>query len=319
MKNKILFVLIIFFCVGATFFITSSILNENEKIILNFSQSISEEHSSRSLGCHVVNVKITNYSTCELNKSAVGQPIFLIGDSHADALAEGWLGAAEFMNRPIFLRTASSCIFFPGGKIISPKKYDAFFPWIMPNLFDHCESYFADTQNWLKYQPSGIVVMAQNDQVFWDSNFGLNYYGKTSYNQKEKVAMFSRSFKKFIFEMKKLGHKVIVVQTVPTFRNPLPIWEPDKCTRKQILNHDCSRVVSLTNLDSFQSSLRALYLELEKEGFITLVDLRSIFCSQQNCYTNKNGVNLYRDATHISVQTSKTLTPYLVNHLRSLK
>jgi hypothetical protein len=317
-KKRIIIVLILL-STGFSLFQVDIVTKTERKTLTEFSESLSREHLSRSLGCHVVHRSAMDYSNCQLNKYAAGKPVFLIGDSHADALAEGLLGAANLLNRPLFLRTASSCIFFPGGEIISPKKNDPFFPWIMPNLFDHCEDYFLNTQNWLQSMPSGTIVITQNDQVFWDENFGLSYNKQTSYNQEEKIGMFSKSLKKFILEMKRIGHKVVVVQTVPTFRNPLPIWEPDKCNRIQIQNQNCSRAVSMSDLDSFQWPLRALYFEFKKDKLIELVDFRGAFCSEQQCSSVKNGFNQYRDATHISVEASKALAPTLVNYLTSIK
>ena len=130
-----------------------------------FLQTITAGHLSGAMGCHSGSLSkpILPPTACELNATMTGKPVYLIGDSNADALSEAVVNGASKVNRPTFLATASSCLFFPGAIFEGPKKTEPFFPWVIPNLFDHCTRYLNSTTKWLETAKPGLVVLALLD------------------------------------------------------------------------------------------------------------------------------------------------------------
>ena len=105
------------------------------------------------------------------------------------------------------------------------------------------------------------------------------------------------------------GHQVILVQTIPTYRNPPPLWDPRSCSLMAVANGTCARHLPTAFVDDLQRASRTALEDVARSTNASILDLRSWFCNSDTCSTDRSGVLQYQDATHISVAASKALSP----------
>lgn len=280
-----------------------------------------QEHAGASRGCHVSSVQNerVDLSKCLWNSGAKGNPIYLLGDSNADQFSEGLIASAQKIGSPLTIYTGSSCPFTQDFEVVPPKTKDKYLPTTMAEgEFSHCWSYVNAALNFVLSNEAGTIFIAGLDQWFWDANFGLRQKPSTlTYVQEEKQKILKVSLSKITSKLISRGHRVILIPTLPTWRNPEPIWSLSTCT---LLVHtvygNCSRSASLTYLDSFMSMTRQTIIEVANTTGSETLDLRKFFCEGlQTCATEKNGRSLYRDSTHINTYASKALEPYFTQML----
>jgi hypothetical protein len=68
--------------------------------------------------------------------------------------------------------------------------------------------------------------------------------------------------------------------------------------------------------DSIQQLERSSLRKIATQTGSDLFDPRDFFCSSDDCTTQGHGVDLYRDAFHISAKASRMLAPSLARALR---
>jgi hypothetical protein len=285
----------------------------------SFPETITANHLSNLIGCHF-GTSTTTYkppTKCEIKSTGTGSPVYLIGDSQADAFSEAVVGAVQKIGRPTFLYTASSCLIFPESKFIAPEKFDPYFPWLEHHTFDHCQTYLSKTIKWLTTAKPGLLIVAQFDQLFWDSNFKIVYKGKTLANQKDKLSAFTDSFGRFTQMLNSRGFRVLIVQSIPTYRNPAPIWDPTKCSKAEISK--CFATSPRSTINKLQLQSRGMFAKLARTQVVTILDLRDHFCSSTICSTKVDGINAYKDATHVSVLESKYLQKNFATAISQLR
>lgn len=234
-------------------------------------------------------------SPCVFNAAAEGRPIYLVGDSTAWHFAEAAIGAGELLGRPVEVVWLPGCAF--------------------KNLFMHsrferrneaCRRGYEATMGWLDSARPGTVVISEINSNFGNRPVGLQADGPEradSFPTAEAAGLVST-----IESLKRAGHSVVLVQAVPRFSPP---FDPLKCTWSQLRRNDCIGLISRTNADELQRKERAALQQIGLQTGAGLWDPRNLFCSDRECRTQIDGLNLYIDAKHISPDASRMLAPSL--------
>ena len=271
---------------------------------------VSEPHAPSQRGCMTTGPYLPGPKTeCTWNQTGAGSSIYLVGDSTAEHFAEAAIGAGELLDRPVSVFTAPSC----------PLIEDLELTWVeqsefMPadstgaDEFAHCEAYVDHTLSWLQQAPSGTVVVSSLDQFWWDPSVGASLGGgPLTTDTSGKAELLRQGLTATLTSLRESGHQVVVVQTVPTYRNPPPVWDPRACTPLAILDGSCSRDVPTDFVDDLQRPSRNAIEKAAESAGASVLDLREWFCTAETCSTEKDGALVYRDAIHITVDASRSL------------
>lgn len=282
-------------------------------------KDVAQIHAPSTRGCHVsgaFNPRVME--NCTWNEGSRQDPIYLVGDSQAEALAEAAIGAGDLLGRPVSVFTGSSCPVLERTEIVEPTTDDDFFPE-RPQAtdFDHCPRYVDATVDWLVGARPGAVLIAGFDQYWWDPAIGVrDESGSVVHDESGKLRLMEHGLAGTVKTLKDAGHRVILVQSIPTFRNPTPIWDPSGCSIVTFAEGSCHRKVPVQVVDRIQSDSREALSRVAGQTGASVLDLRDIFCRGGYCSTERDGVSIYRDATHITVPWSERLAPEFADAVR---
>lgn len=250
---------------------------------------VTPDHSVQASGCHTFEAPSEALrSSCVWNAGAEGSPIYLVGDSNADHLSEAVIGAGSEAGRPVHAVTISSC------PVLTYESADGSEP--APPVEDRCSTYLDDTEQWLASAPAGTVVVSQSD--------GYQVAGDQS-------ATLTARTREFVKALKAHGHDIVVVQTIPHVPNSATRsgsgWDPRTCSQPDLLSGACG--VSFTVRQSrTDTQWQAEALVRETTLGYKLLNLDDLVCPNQECRTQVGTQWIYRDAAHITVAESASLT-----------
>lgn len=255
-----------------------------------------------------------NLDDCVWNAAGIAAPVYLVGDSDAWQFVEALSRAGQITRRSLQAFTSPSCPFVSRLRVTTVGKSD-FFPPGFPRSgeFDHCPSYVKFTLAWLTTARPGIVFISGLDQYWWDPHLGAaiaNEPRKT--DPGSKATLFEKALTATVQQLQDAGHKVVIVQSIPTFRNPRPIWDPSSCSAYSLLRGACAREVSRSFVEQLQRPSRNAIVGVATTTGATVLDLRDLLCDARDCSTTKGGKWMYRDATHLSVSASYNFAPQFV-------
>ena len=112
-----------------------------------------------------------------------------------------------------------------------------------------------------------------------------------------------------IGRLRAAGQRVVIVQSIPTFRDPPPIWDPRACNAATVEHAACSRQLPRTVVAALQQGSRVAVERASTAAGATVLDLRDVFCDSVECSTTRDGTLVYSDAAHITVAESEQLGP----------
>lgn len=140
---------------------------------------------------------------CRRNATAVGSPVYLVGDSNADQFSEAVAGAAEQLGRPMQPLTEDGCMFLDASPVYPGASYQ-----------DACDAYRRGVSGFLDAATPGTVVLSHTD-VYWLTDsmaIGLDRAGATK-DPAAKLAVLPVALGRTIDRLRAAGHRVLVVQT----------------------------------------------------------------------------------------------------------
>ena len=261
-------------------------------------------HAASQAGCHILGGEESKPpEDCWWNRSASGPPLYLIGDSIAEQYSEAVIRAGEDTERPVWIRTGSSCPVVPGLQVVEPVNYDPFLPTsVSATAFDHCDDYVPQVLDYLRSSPPGVVFIAGLDQYWWDPFIGVRasgFDGPPSFSESDKLEMLRSDLSETVLELSERGHQVVIVQSIPSFRNPGPIWDPELCSVVSYSMGKCDRRVPLEVLDRLQRPAREVIDSVAESTGAAVLDLQAKYCGEEYCSPRRGQEFVYRDATHI--------------------
>jgi peptidoglycan/LPS O-acetylase OafA/YrhL len=249
-----------------------------------------------------------NIHSCVWNANEAGKPIYLVGDSTAWHFSEAAIGASGLLGRPLTLITLFGCPF-----------KDVFMQ--SPNLPSYrsqkvCRQGYEGAMRWLGEQPPGTVVISELNSEYrrTDVAFGLQSEAIAA-SPAGRTQVLDEALTSTIVTLKHAGHSVLLVQAAPDFEYPVT-FDPLRCTWGQLRADTCIARMPRSVADSIQQLERSALRKIATQTGSDLFDPRDFFCSSDECTTQGRGVDLYRDAFHISAKASRMLAPSLARALR---
>lgn len=277
---------------------------------------VTPEHLGRTLGCHAdTAIPARDLSKCTW--SGIGAPIYLIGDSQADALSDGVVLAAKELNRPLTIATISSC---------PPMVLDIKQIGVAQERSSktRCSDFAKSVLTYLKSAPRGILILGMTDQYWRERGWAPVVNGRAVMGVKSKMAVTRKALSSFISSLKESGYEVVLVGTVPQFNyqvgNPaagLIAWSPKSCSNIKLVANRCNPTLALSDAQSVQGASWEMEAEIAHSTSAGFVDLRAELCPGGICQTFTKGHWIYRDANHISVWESRALAPLIASALKN--
>ena len=277
---------------------------------------VTPEHFGRTHGCHVdTPMNQRNLATCTWAGS--GAPMYLIGDSQADALSDGLVIAAKELNRPLTIATISSCppMLLDIKQIGTTRDRSS---------TTRCSDFAKSALSYLKSAPHGTVFLAMTDQYWREAGWAPVVNGKAVVGMSAKMAVSEEALTAFISKVKASGHQVVLVGTVPQFNYDaqnlaagLIAWSPKSCSNINLVANKCNPTLKLADALKVQGTSWAMEARVATSTGATFLDLRSELCPKGTCQTFAHGHWIYLDANHISVWESRALAPDLESVLKN--
>ncbi|MGD0272506.1 MAG: acyltransferase family protein [Gaiellaceae bacterium] len=221
--------------------------------------------------------------------------IVLFGDSNAGMYAEPVVKAGNSAGYDVTVVTASSCPYL-GLRITR-----------IDGEEHRCPSFGSKSIDYMvKTKPSLVVLVTRTDFYLQNPDDGLAVVGDGgfTFTSAGKARLWRRALHSTLMRLNAAGVPVLLVHPIPV----LPL-DQQTCAIVRILLGACSSSLPRSSVDNW---LR-LAVETENAGaagvkLTKVLDFENQLCGKNRCTTVKNGVSLYRDSRHLSVDGALTLT-----------
>ena len=243
---------------------------------------------------------------CEWNEDAPGEPIYLVGDSHADHFSEAVIGASADLDRPVVIATAGSCPFVDVNLVR---------PGWGPADNGACRRYVQGTLNYLRHARHGLVVISNYD---WSSS-GVRVVSEPGDSGRDlltspdrRIEVLRDGLGKTVATLQSFGFRVLLVQDVPQwigFKNTPQLWDVNRCSLLVTVRGRCVATRTLESAEAERAATRTTVAEVSEKLKTGLWDPGNEICPAGVCSTEGPSFVRYHDATHISVEQSIALAP----------
>ena len=222
--------------------------------------------------------------------------IVLFGDSNAGMYTEPVVKAGNSAGYDVTVATASSCPYV-GLRItrVNGEEHNC------PGFGSKSIAYM------VKVKPSLVVLVARTDFYLQNPDDGLAVVGKGgfTFSNEGKARLYRQALHAQLERLSAAGVPALVVHPIPV----LPI-DQATCAIVRVLLGACSSSLPRSSVDDW---LR-LAIQTEDAGaagvkLVKTLNFENELCGKTRCSTVKNGVSLYRDSRHLSVDGALTLTP----------
>jgi hypothetical protein len=224
-------------------------------------------------------------------------------------------GAGHQLNRPVTISTFNGCAFL-GASWSDESEAKR----------EQCRGYVDGTLRWLDRSPPGVVVIGISDSLWVAPHVAVGQTRATeSEDPQTKARYLASDFSSVVNRLRRAGQKVMIMQPIP---KPIRLeggeikllFDPERCSVFAVVERGCPQPVesSLELEDKMQAVPRQTISSLSTRPGVGMLDLRSFFCRRGQCSTHRGDVLLYRDAGHITVQTSRALAGIFSDAIRRL-
>ena len=220
--------------------------------------------------------------------------IVLLGDSNAIMYALPVIKAAESLDYEVTVDGASSCPYV-GLRVIRINGEQRKCPGFGTKSIDFM----------VKSKPSLVVLVARSDFYLQNPQDGFAVVGKGgfTFTNAGKAKLYRQAMHGVLERLSRAGVPVVVVHPVPV----LPI-DQATCAIVGALTGTCSASLSRASAHNW---LR-LAIQTENQAAagvenVSVLSFENQLCGKKRCSTVKNGISLYRDSRHLSVDGAFTL------------
>lgn len=229
---------------------------------------------------------------CRWNAEAAGTPSYLVGDSHAGQFSDAVIAAATALDSPVSVAMAYSCPFSTGLTVA------------LAGEDSGCTAHNDDVLARLTGSPAGTVVVTGADNYWSDTTWqaGLTTQAPSS-AAGPKLAAWETALTRTLERLRRSGHAVVVVQTIPLHHG----YDPARCSALAISADGCSHDVPVGSALREQGPAQEVIGRVSARTGARDVDLWDFCCSDLTCMARHDGAALYRNWSHISVSASRAL------------
>jgi peptidoglycan/LPS O-acetylase OafA/YrhL len=221
--------------------------------------------------------------------------IYLLGDSNAGQFTEPVTRAGNRVGYDVTVATPSSCPYV-GLRLTRIDGENKL-----------CPPFGTESLKFLARSKASLVVLATRTDFYLQNPVdGLGVVGKggLTFNDKAKARLWRRTLGAELRMLNEARVPVLLINPVPV----LPV-DPSTCAVVRVLTGTCAGSLPRSAVDKW---LR-LAITSEDAAAATaqktwVLNFENQLCGKNRCSTNKNGITLYRDSRHLSVDGSLYLT-----------
>jgi peptidoglycan/LPS O-acetylase OafA/YrhL len=267
--------------------------------------AVLQPHAISTTRCAAGNLSSGNPDeSCKFNADGAGKPIYLIGDSTAWHFSEAAIDAARLLGRPLtIINVPAGCPFknLYLHSVNAPTYRDA----------RACRQGYESAMQWLSGQSPGTVMISELNGFYQDADtaFGLEPDAFTT-KAAERIQVLDDGLTSTVRMLERTGQTVLLVQAAPYFAYP-ERFNPLRCGWSELVGDRCIANMPRSVADAIQQPQRSSLQRIAAQTGAHLWDPRDFFCSSDACSTKRYGIDLYRDAFHISASASRMLAASL--------
>lgn len=278
--------------------------------------AVGAKHIADQDGCNkLISFLHRSFENCSWNTNLDGQPIYLLGDSNASQYSDGFIAAAKITGHPLIAVIGPGCPF-----LLEPFKQPDRNVFLDGN-YSECSKFAQENYSWLKSQPRGLVVISNTDLYAKVSGLRVAGVDDSNTNSVNKYFEFlETSATKLIGD----GFKVAIISGPIHFDPRMEnfptqyAWEPSLCTLHSELTSRCSVSMPIDEVKAFQGTYWRSLKEVAVSSGASLVDLGLVFCDSTSCPTQANGLQIYQDGRHTTVDAGLSLVPRFVTEINKI-
>ena len=267
----------VFLIIGIVVFIDGKNLFSNS--IKNLRSAVQREHITQRNNCSNTNpIYFGSSEHCDFNGPTKERGIiYLIGDSNADHFSEAVIGAAENLSLTVNTSIKAGCGFIFSVNV-------------------DCKDFVHETFNFLNNAKVGTLIVSLSESA-WESELPEE--------QSSGIFVFTNELN----QLSKKGFHILLVKPVPKFDRVEENSNIQNCSTLQIVFRNCPRAVhaNLSEIDVHRRFALREISTLSLSNGIEVIDLDHFFCKKSDCVNTINGVPLFRDNSHITVDTSEKM------------
>lgn len=277
--------------------------------VQRYQRDVLAAHAGVTRGCHLDGGDgPRDLADCVWNGEQSGVPVYLVGDSNADHFSEGLIEAGRRLGRPVTVSTASACPFIDLslGSGADPES----------NVV--CRGYVQTTMRRLLAAEPGTVVISNGDSYWPDPGWVVRAAdGRIVTDEPAKLSEASARLAGMIHQLRRAGHRVLVVQAVPVW-NPLTHpWAASECSLQRITGGQCAQTMTVDEALAVQAPTRSAVQAAADMGRAEVVDPWASLCPGGECQAVTPEVIRYQNRDHITVPQSFLLTDLWESALRA--
>ncbi len=276
--------------------------------LAKYGAAIAPVHAGSATGCDLVGWKFPD--RCTWNADAGGAPIYLVGDSNADHLSEAVIAAANELSRPVVNVTSSGCAPLQSLSTVRPVGASV--------TSEDCAIASRGATRFLDRADPGLVIFSNSYwQYLFTDRLKFKYsQGLNETDPQAKLDALSSALTATIRSFEDQGHKVLLVQTIPSWGEPSPLrWE--QCSLLKVTSNACRRSMQTDSLPGRQNEVARVISSVAADTDTPVVDLSPELCPAGVCRNvTKRGFVVYRDSTHVTVDQSKALSGVFLQEMR---
>jgi peptidoglycan/LPS O-acetylase OafA/YrhL len=248
-------------------------------------------HLDLTRGCDAPTPLGANRPQCTFSVRQAKGTVVLIGDSNAGQFTEPIVRAANRLGLDVRVATFSSCPFVPLHLSNRGRKGA------------ECEEHNAKSLAALEAIRPGLVVTASRTDSW--INDRANRLGRPlTASTSAKARLYEEALRRVVRTLNAAAIPVVVVHPIP-----LVSLDASGCAWLLVATGGCTGSVARSAIDN--ELARTLTVEeraLAGASTAWLLDLEDDLCARTTCSVRRNGLLLYRNANHLNVKGSLTLT-----------
>lgn len=247
--------------------------------VRDLKRAVQQEHITQRNNCLNTNpIYFYLSKRCDFNAPTDEKNIvYLVGDSNADHLSEAIIGASKNLSMSVNTSIKAGCSFvYPSGS--------------------SCEDFVNATFRYLTAAKVGTLVVSLSESA-WDK--------KLPEQQGSSVNGLATE----LAQLRARGFRILFVKPVPKFNQGHEDSNAQNCSTIQIILRNCPKVIriNLSEINAHrQLALRGIS-SLSLSIQMQIINLDDFFCSQFDCTNSIDGVPLYRDNAHITVDVGENM------------
>jgi peptidoglycan/LPS O-acetylase OafA/YrhL len=225
--------------------------------------------------------------------------VYLVGDSNAGHIAEPTIQAANDLGYDTTVDVLWGCPFI--DLIGSGPSIDG----------TVCHDFVTSSIAAMVADPPALVVIASSSSYYVTGPFVFRdpTTGEVARMTEEKARVWTTGLASVLEQLSAAGIPTVVVHPVPHLGAVRADWMLETCPYVRIVTESCGTVIGRAAVERQQVQARqAEDLAVAMVPLSTAVDLTDELCTTEACASDRNGLFLYRDATHLSIEGAMTLT-----------